>query len=112
MMVDFDHTLRVRDFIYMHQNFIHFVKREVHTIVFVLQIASRLSKKNKKNSSYLLDMMDIVVIYHSKRQRTELRMVKNTLSVSRYQKQRSLYLMILFDEGLNLIPVKLMIKCS
>lgn len=51
MMVDMVHIFKVKDFIYIHQNSMNFVKKEVHTIVFVLQNDLKNLKQNKKNSN-------------------------------------------------------------
>ena len=89
-MGDMVHIFKVRDFISMHPNSMIFVKKEVHTIVFVLQNDLKNLKQNKKNSNSLLVMMDIVVISPSKRQRSVSHNEKNILFVSKFRKQKLL----------------------
>lgn len=96
-----DHISRARERIFMPQNFTSSVKREVRTIVSVLLSVLQRSVLNKKNSSSLLDMMDIVVIYHLMRQKNESRMVKNIPFVSKFQKEKRLFSMILSVDVLN-----------
>lgn len=98
MMVDLGHILKVKDSLSMHQNFINSVKRELRTTVSVRANVLMLSRKNKKNSSFLHAMTDTVAIFLLRKQKSESKMVRNTLSDSRYQKQKSLFSMISYED--------------
>lgn len=106
MTEDMGHIHRVNVSISMHLDFIGSVKREVPTIVSVPQSVWMLSKKNKKNSNFPHDMMDIVGIFHSRKQKNESKMEKNTLSVSRYQRQKKSFSMTLFVVVLSSTQVR------
>jgi hypothetical protein len=66
-----DRMFRVKGSIPMLQDFIHSAKRGQRIIVFVPVNDLKHSKKNKKNSSFHQNMMDIVDIYRSRKPKKE-----------------------------------------
>jgi hypothetical protein len=84
--VNIDHIFRVRGFISINLDSTSSAKREVPIIVFVPQIDSMNSEKNKKSSNSHLGMMDIADIFHMKKRKNESKMVKNILFESKFQK--------------------------
>lgn len=96
MEVNIDRMSRVNDSISILHDFMVCVRMEVHIIVFVVLNDSTNSEKNKKNSSFLLDTMVIVVIYLSKKHENVSQNEKNIQSDSKYQRLKKLSSMTLF----------------
>lgn len=84
------HIFKVRGLISTLPSFIRCVKSDLHTIVSVVLSDSMLLDKNKKSSSFRLDMMDTVVISLLKKQKKEKQMEKSVPYDSKYQKEKSL----------------------
>lgn len=84
------HIYKVKELISTRQNFIRCARSDRHTTVSVALNDLMHSERSKKNSSFLQDMMDIVVTSPSRKQKNELPMEKNALYDLKYRKEKLL----------------------